>query len=653
MAFQRLIFLETPSEAAAYFSDHRRPGDLVVPLSPETRVAAVRRRAEWQDTTAFFSPEAHERGLMRAHLLTLVAGREFGYQDRFGLSETYLDLLAVNLRLFHNYLFWLSEVVQNAAAAHAGCAVAAFAAGPASAPGRRVGPEEGYAGLLARDHCLGSGREFHGLEHRPPAGEPVPASPAASGPAGRWLRRLARAIYARRLAGLAGRRPLVMASRGYRMDQLARRAGRPPGTGRWLTLAHTRPTAGAWRALGAALARTPGGKRPPEEVFAAQANLGMFHDGSPPDAEGLERACGRLKKGLAAHPELSANRAVAYGGHISRRIDRALLPLLLREQPLAWGCFQALSRLRPALLASPLSRELSRAPCEAGRRLGVPTLMISHGSFTPMAGRLDRMAWSFQSEGLLHSATDYSVLQSPLAEEHVREVPTRTTFFRTEPLAWGCQVDRQAGRRLRREWFGEEESNLRVVVHAGSPKFRAGLHLYAFETVDEYLRALKDMIAATARLPRTRLVIRIRPRPELTTRDLRELLPAGDHVVFSDQGPFLEVLGAADLLVSFCSTTMEEALQNRVPVVFYGVGSRYRHIRGARVPDGSLDAPRAVYQVDEPQRLAEGLEQALALQEGRRPVAGDFARYSWGPEQVRPIAEVVRRCTEQGAPLRR
>ena len=41
---------------------------------------------------------------------------------------------------------------------------------------------------------------------------------------------------------------------------------------------------------------------------------------------------------------------------------------------------------------------------------------------------------------------------------------------------------------------------------------------------------------------------------------------------------FHEVLAEADLLVSFSSTTIEEALVNDVPVLLYGGHGRYAHI---------------------------------------------------------------------------
>ena len=89
------------------------------------------------------------------------------------------------------------------------------------------------------------------------------------------------------------------------------------------------------------------------------------------------------------------------------------------------------------------------------------------------------------------------------------------------------------------------------------------------------------------------------------------MLPSSDRYCVSVDEPFLDVLSVSDLLVSFSSTTIEEALQNQVPVLLYGGGGRYQHIEAFDVvPDKEVEA-KAVYTIRRAEYLASGLKRIL------------------------------------------
>lgn len=105
--------------------------------------------------------------------------------------------------------------------------------------------------------------------------------------------------------------------------------------------------------------------------------------------------------------------------------------------------------------------------------------------------------------------------------------------------------------------------------------------------------------------------MRFRPRPEIGVRDIERMVTFSENIILSTEGSFDEVLGMADLLVSFSSTTIEEALQNRIPVLQYGGGGRYQHIPGLMVRRDLPVVPAAVYHIQEPKDLADGLRRIL------------------------------------------
>jgi hypothetical protein len=113
-----------------------------------------------------------------------------------------------------------------------------------------------------------------------------------------------------------------------------------------------------------------------------------------------------------------------------------------------------------------------------------------------------------------------------------------------------------------------------------------------------------DLIEAVAPLPRLRLILKIRPDIyELSMETMKALLPkAGNFIIEADK-PFLEVLKEADLVVSFSSTTIEESLSNKVPVLLYGGHGRYAHIPIEHFSETNNDIAKAVTFVKDQEHL--------------------------------------------------
>ena len=162
---------------------------------------------------------------------------------------------------------------------------------------------------------------------------------------------------------------------------------------------------------------------------------------------------------------------------------------------------------------------------------------------------------------------------------------------------------------MRRKFASNSE---KIVLHAGTPKYRSGTRLLIYETVDEYVDGMVSLVNGVSQLNGVRLIIRFRPIDGFTPEKLKTLLPkCGSYFIASD-GDFASYLSIADLLVSFSSTTIEEALQNNIPVLLYNKYNRYKHILGM---DLSPDVPKieasAVYNINHEDDLLFGLDWIL------------------------------------------
>ena len=145
-----------------------------------------------------------------------------------------------------------------------------------------------------------------------------------------------------------------------------------------------------------------------------------------------------------------------------------------------------------------------------------------------------------------------------------------------------------------------------VILHAGTAKPRRSLRPWIYETIQEYIMGLIDLVNAIDRLERGHLVIRYRPFGECSVEELRARLPSSPRASIKTEGRFLTDLENADLLVSFSSTTLEEALHARRPVLQYAATRRYRHLPGQVWGKGSARRA-AVYSVYNPGDLESAL----------------------------------------------
>lgn len=297
---------------------------------------------------------------------------------------------------------------------------------------------------------------------------------------------------------------------------------------------------------------------------------------------------------------------VSFSDIVAKKVQYGISPYLLGLHHRAGTLRWLLHTLHPSLVISAGTRLDDMIIGELCGRLGIPALLVSHGSHVPPRNQLERIEWGEHGRHLLRAPYPSVAVQSPLAEEFLKTFPSESQCVRTGPLLWGTPINRERSRILRHQLLNGRPYR-HVIIHAGTPKARDSFRFHVYETSDEYVQAISDLAKVVRSLDDTCLIIRFRPSGDLSISDLKTLVPFSQNVILSVDGKFGDVLGLADLLVSFSSTTIEEALQNQVPVLLYGGGGRYQHVAGIEVtPEGPCPL-NAVYMV----RTAERLEMAL------------------------------------------
>ena len=124
---------------------------------------------------------------------------------------------------------------------------------------------------------------------------------------------------------------------------------------------------------------------------------------------------------------------------------------------------------------------------------------------------------------------------------------------------------------------------------------------------------MDSLINAVSKLKNIHLIIRHRNIDGLDSNKLKEILPRSDSYSIASDGIFSDYLSISDLLVSFSSTTIEEALQNNIPVLLFNKYNRYQHMRGTVLSlNESCFTPSALYNVNSGDDLLFAIEWILS-----------------------------------------
>jgi len=277
---------------------------------------------------------------------------------------------------------------------------------------------------------------------------------------------------------------------------------------------------------------------------------------------------------------------------------------------------------------------------EICKNMHIPNILISHGSHVQPKNEYERIEWGEHGKALLRGPFSHLALQSPLAADYLKSFPAAGKTFITGPLLWGAPVNMTRSKILFDKIFGRSYNvgEIKVVLHAGTPKRSKNPRFWVYETPDEYIKSLRELARVIEKTTNTVLIIKFRPRSDIDIDAIKELVPFSEKVLLSVDEPFLDVLGMSDLLVSFSSTTIEEALQNKIPVLLYGGAGRYQHVPAGGIVSGRTVTPAAVYHVAGSEDLQYAIRSVLDL----KPDEAHFKPYIYSKEERMSLVDILK-----------
>ena len=261
------------------------------------------------------------------------------------------------------------------------------------------------------------------------------------------------------------------------------------------------------------------------------------------------------------------------------------------------------------LVISPFARWTSLLLAEVCESINIPRLMISHGTTTRPRNRLEEIEnYHIGKSLILSELYNNTAIQSPSELKHLQYYNSRNNLIITGPQIFS-KSDSQQKERLKNKILSKDLIDKKILLYPENIRSRYNLRFHVFETFDEFLSSSIDLVNAVNEIEDVHLIFRLHPGRKISPDDFRSLLPESNKLtITSSERPLSEMLSISDLLINFSSTVIEDALQNYIPVLLYDKRDRYKHFDSEDINCDSNPKASAVYYVNDPSCLKEGLQ---------------------------------------------
>lgn len=277
---------------------------------------------------------------------------------------------------------------------------------------------------------------------------------------------------------------------------------------------------------------------------------------------------------------------------------------------------------------------------DAAGVLGVPRYIVNYNSYPDNDSRLARSVLDvFFDARLPLNLSDVYPLWSPhiaatAARVHGGRTKSKLLPMRLAPLNGGC--------------VREVDGLRRIIVADTFTEYRYFIPC-VLQTSSEYLRSVRALVESLEGLPDVELTLRAKNKGECSGDTLRSLIGERPGLrVTGVSRPFEEAVELSDLLVSFGSTTIEDAIRCRRPVLLWGPVQRYRHLPARALPP-TANSRSAIYVANEEADLRPMIAAILDAHAGKPLTDDEIAAHIW-PESV-PGPERVADMIAEGARL--
>jgi len=625
---EKVIFFNNKSDVDEYLRNTAKmPSlagrDLCIAMTPSVYSCLKENGLEAENTLPYFSNQSHKRALEKSKELVDWLRQNSDFVDLgLGVRDSLKESFILYTRLaIHNYL-WTTEIILNAIQEHRPKALAASCLKRSVVSGIYLEPDEKYLASITQTISEIKKMKFIDVSGKEIGKIRLFASRIKKEAVLllRFVRSyLSFAIWeriSRAKSFLKGKNPILFTT-DNRMDRCLKELYDQKIDNHFCFL-----------------------KTSLSYAYHAPFCTKLIKNLSSPNALEQKELFRGLEKKILDQKELFSYRDIPLGNFVVQKLRAGIFDYILGQVLWIWRLNKTIDSLSPVAVFSPGDHRSDIMLAELCREKGIESLLISHGSHVRPKNEYESIEWGEHGHSFLRSHFSSFALQSPLAEGYLDAFPSPAKIIKTGPVVWGREVNRERSRRpLEKLLNGKfDPSKIRVILHAGTPKASYTLRFQVYETSDEYIQSVRELSEATQGIPNTVLIVKFRPQSEISESeigidDFKKLVNFSDRVILSTNESFSDILGMSDLLVSYSSTTIEESLYNKIPVLLYGGGGRYQHVDAYQVNAGVPVEKNAVYYARGKEDLKYALQEILRLQIKNNKYYNLFDPYVYKPNE--------------------
>ena len=274
----------------------------------------------------------------------------------------------------------------------------------------------------------------------------------------------------------------------------------------------------------------------------------------------------------------------------------------------------------------------------------IPSMLITHGSHIKQNNKYSKLCWDEINKTLVNAKFTFSAMQTPLAYDYfINEKNKKAKALITGPMIFGLKKASYLNKIVTRDSLFRANSKKFIFLHAGTPKQWNFFRPIIYESLDEYISNLIDIINAVKINTNIFLAIRYRETKNLSLSLLKQLLPKHGCYEIYTEGDFSDYLTCSDFLISYSSTTIEEALINKKPVLLYNPKGHYFHIKGLILDKKKYPKTiNTVYNIESKNNLIWGLNWLMSNHLNKQKTL-NWDKYSFDKNKTNSYYKIIQR----------
>jgi len=252
--------------------------------------------------------------------------------------------------------------------------------------------------------------------------------------------------------------------------------------------------------------------------------------------------------------------------------------------------------IKPKFMISQHTHLLGGVFGELGNIYNIPAMVISHGSHVSPSSKDALQESQSLARIMISKNYTYIAAQNPHMLKFLKDNKYQDSqIIITEPLLYNKgNYSLEKSKKIKKQIL-KEHSNKKIILHAGTPKMRGNNRLFIYETVDEYIKNINDMIKIFEKKQNIFFAIKYRENPRITLKDFKELINESNNCKIFTKGSLTEFLSITDVMVSYSSTAIDEALYNKIPTILYDPDNKYSHISTSEMMVNTSNSKNGIF----------------------------------------------------------